>query len=180
MKTLKASKATLLATLVLVSLNAHALFDPNWERPIERVQLEITETHRGFELVDELEVTLRKRDGALHPTSMLVKYNKGMGEMLPAFETIKEEYFISEDNVSKDDCGSVYYSVTISDHDEAGRSQGARSTVTLIDHRERVCTDLIPDLIEFRMRKGYGWCGTMDATLEAIGKPEALYSAYIK
>jgi hypothetical protein len=102
-----------------------------------------------------------------------------MGDMLPAFQSIKEEFFINQDEVSKDDCGSIYYSASIVQGGE-GRMAGARTIVTLVDHRDRVCTDLVPNLIEFRMRKGYGWCGTMDSTLHAIGEPETLYSAYIK
>lgn len=171
------SKVSVFAVLML-SLQAHAIFDPNWERPIESAKMEILETRRGFDLVDNLEVVVRKRDGAMNVTSLVINYEQGMGEMLPAFQNISEEYFVEESGIYKDDCGSVYYSARKSQGE--GRQVGARSSVTLIDHRHRICDDVVTHLFELDMRKGYGWCGTMDATLKAGGNPEALYSAYIK
>lgn len=175
----KATKFSVLA-ITMIALQAQAIFDPNWERPIESAAMEIIETRNGFELVDNLEVVLRKRDGSVNLTSIVLNYEQGMGDMLPAFENISETFEIdANQGIEKDDCGSVYYSASKGDTAH-GRAQGARTHMTLIDHRHRVCDDLVPNVFEIHFRKGYGWCGTMDSVLHATGKPEPLMSAYIK
>lgn len=75
-------------------------------------------------------------------------------------------------STEKDSCGSVTYHANFSTGE--GPATGARFSVSLTDHSARVCRDYHPFLWEAHVRSGFGWCGTMDETMELKGNPQPL------
>ncbi len=174
MKNITTKTLTALA-LALTALPSYAIYDPSYERPIEVASMTIIEATRNLENIEGLNITMNKSDGAPHITSIHMTYTRPMGDMLPAFERINKMFEVSEDNITIDACGSTTYAVHHLGTDENGNI-GARTSMYLTDHRARRCKDYVPAIFELSMRQGYGFCGTMDATLQATGNPEAVYS----
>ncbi len=55
---------------------------------------------------------------------------------------------------------------------EGDRNIQRRLSVVLIDHTNLTCRIHKPFKWEASVREGYGFCGTMDATMELEGNPE--------
>lgn len=170
MKNFKTSTLVLLAT-IMVSNKAFAIFEPTYERPIVNSNMEITDTFGSFDNVFDVSVTLNKRDGENHVTSITVQYSEAMGPMLPAFRNISKTYTITPDNITYS-CGSIIY--TVSNQDSTDGVLGARNHLSLQDNRLRKCKDVPEAELILNMSNGYGFCGTMDSRLKALGQAEAV------
>lgn len=149
-------KSTLL-TLSILSLPAFAIYDPSWERPVENIAMDLVEARGSFANASQISVTLNRRDGATHVTSLTMAYTNANGEHL------QKDYLLEGENAITEECGSIIYNVQI------GSGRGARDSLQLQDNRNRHCRDLRPHVFELSARSGYGWCGTMDSTLSAGG-----------
>ena len=83
-------------------------------------------------------------------------------------------------DVTEDECGSTIYHASLMQMDYMYRpfdpNNQARFSLTLVDHSTRLCEDYKPNLWEANVREGWGWCGTMDSTMEAVGNPQPLFT----
>jgi hypothetical protein len=169
-------KASLLG-VALLSLPALAIFNPNWERPLEMAKLEVQDSRGVFQEASELQVYLNKRDGAKQVTSITVNYKvPSHAEFMEGQMTnVTRTFAVPNDGISKDECGNTVYTINSSEmnHD---RLVGARTNITLIDYRTAICEYKIVANFEFSMREGFGWCGTMDSTVHAFGNPEPVFT----
>jgi hypothetical protein len=89
-----------------LSLNAFAIFDDSWERPIESAKMEIVSSHGELEAITQTMVIINKKDGHLDPTSLTLKYATSDTDIeanpQAVFRTLKiKEYIV-------DSCGSIY------------------------------------------------------------------------
>jgi len=162
--------------LTLVSTQAHAVYAPNWERPVLEADMKLIQTHLGFEKVSDVKLTLTRRDiGILVPNS---KYTGIQITYLNADnmgQSRRASYTLKITQAEKDGCGSTtYYAQLNRDHSANPKEIGARYNISLTDHSERICKDLRLFRWEAQVRQGYGWCGTMDSTMELGGNPESV------
>ncbi|HBQ20922.1 MAG: hypothetical protein A2Z91_08715 [Deltaproteobacteria bacterium GWA2_38_16] len=175
-------------TIVFVTTNAGAIvMRPGHERPIFGAAMEKVDAQGHFELASNIFLELTKRDSYraynTDPTGMLLTYT------VPSVKLSSDEsdQFVSQKLVITDKrdvgCGSVQYIASLRPEPilhylpvEKTREMQHRFTVVLIDHSQRVCEDYRPYLWEASVREGYGWCGTMDATMEIVGNPERVYT----
>jgi hypothetical protein len=169
---------TLALALLILGGNANAIYNPEWERPIFGAEMEITHTNRGFEGVSEVNLVLTKRDGENEMTGMILSFLQA--HPLKGFiGEVERELVIT--NISKDNCGSTIYNAQLAtSHDLPLEDVQARFSISLTDHSTRLCEDYRPYGWEAHVREGYGWCGTMDATMELVGNPEPLRTIMLR
>lgn len=157
-------KHIILITIVfLLSTNALAIFLPNYERPILHVaEMDILETHAGFETVNEVSVVLNQRDNMSEPTSVSVKIVWEDGSIEGKTMRI---YHSREDS-----CGSVIYIAQIAD------SKMERYSIVLTDNSNYFCEYTPEKIWEAHIRHGFDFNGTMDDSMDLIGTPQPTYS----
>ncbi|MCC7442758.1 MAG: hypothetical protein IT285_14075 [Bdellovibrionales bacterium] len=170
------SKSHLIAALMLslapsVSFGA---FIEGWERPILRSEMKILDSRGMYDRAESVELTLTRRDGSSEraPTgiTLTVKMAANAAEGIVAtMENTQLEIVGTED----DGCGSKVYHAQVPGQNGI---HGARLNVTLTDHSARTCENVVPFLWEAHVRRGFGWCGTMDDTLSLGGQPEPVYT----
>jgi len=158
----------------LFHLNAMAVYDPSWERPLFTSEMKVTHSEYGFKDVDQFSLTLTKRDGEKNYTGAIVKYKQEVtGENQETF-LIDVTKLLKVDQIEKDSCGStLIYAQLAPLNNQSPNPMGARYHLVLLDHSSRICKDYRPYLWEASIREGYGWCGTGDSTMEGVGNPLA-------
>jgi hypothetical protein len=70
-------------------------------------------------------------------------------------------------------CGSKEYVAQLHAQDPVN---GARISIVLRDHSNRLCHDLPANLWQADVREGFGWCGTMDSTMALEGFAQPIYT----
>jgi len=149
----------------LMATQSWAVFREGWERPILKASLEVTHATFEFKTSNNLELVLTKRDGAHSEfaTGLKLTYDdQKTGESFTQFFQVT--------NVAKDECGSTVYSASA----VLLKDPQARFNLTLTDNSTSNCKIVKDFRWEITARKGYGFCGTMDSTLEAVGNPEGV------
>lgn len=96
---------------------------------------------------------------------VLQTYNTIVLEYSDLVSTIPYTFTLPILSVSAVGCGSFEIVAGI------GEADGNRIHLSLIDHSRRVCEDARPYVWEAEVRKGYGWCGTMDSVMRLGGNP---------
>jgi hypothetical protein len=169
-KQMKASLSAVFATVLAVSANAFGVYDPTWDRPLfTAFDMDIISTQHGFNDVEKVDVTLTKKDGQRKPSGITIAME------IRHSNTPEVKKLVITD-ITQDGCGSTVYHARLPQK-KNGRVKGAigaRFNLTLTDHTTRLCHDMKANIWEASIREGYGWCGTMDATMELEGNPEAV------
>lgn len=170
---MKRSNLVLVSGLFTLNLLAFAITMPNWERPILGGDMKKIEARFEFEDASGITLELTKRDGSTTPTGLRLNYLFApkcteRGELC-GLKPEKKEYFLTIQEIRDAGCGSREY---IANFRHAGTIGGERVTIVLTDHTNRVCKDFIPYRWEAKVRKGAGWCGTMDSTMTMVGNPD--------
>ena len=162
----------------LISLSSYAIYDPDWMKPILSAKMEIVHATGTFQNIDQVELTLSKHTSGKQADQLTLSYVEApeciqeMGdECLPVIRnvtvSIKEEIDLG--------CGSKEYHASLNDVNDP--TYGGRFTIILQDHMGRTCENApAPYLWQASIRKGYGWCGTMDSKLEIVGNPAPVYT----
>jgi hypothetical protein len=167
-----------LAITSTVTTKSQAAFIPGWEKPIKKAEMEITRSKFGFSPIKKITVTLTRQIGSEseNPTGMIVDIlNSQTGKTTTEILTITR--------VHTDECGSIEYDASLPQQVNASLEDFEtfrRFNMHLIDHTGRTCGGLPEDSSarqwEALIRQGHGFCGTMDATMTAMGNPEDLYT----
>lgn len=170
MKAINKAKGLLAISALIVSSLSFGIYNPSWERPILTAPDMVIEQGRfGFKDLDRAGLTLTQRDGSAEPTGIIVNLSYVRKAEGDSNRTIR----LAVTNVSKDACGSktIVAQLPTSKPTEP-RGLYHRFSVVLTDHSQRLCEDYRPYMWEAKVREGYGWCGTMDATMSLYGNPE--------
>jgi len=167
-------KLAIVLGLIGWSVPALAIYAPNWERPILKAKMEVTHTEFGFQNVEDVVVTLTKRDGEKNATGVTIEYTLPL--QADSEETSRIVKQLQIYNIEKDSCGSTMISARlpeskVGEDNRPFHGMGARFNLTLMDHSTRICEDYRPYRWEIYAREGYGWCGTGDSVIEAVGNP---------
>ena len=147
------------------------------ERPVQYAYMNKDNSTYGFVSAENLVLTLTQLDGANNPTGVRLNYHDSK---TGAFHADVLEIV----DVSKDACGSTIYQAQLSLPHIAltGTTVNVmpvptnyrRLNITLKDHTTRLCDDVIANLWEAHVREGFGWCGTMDSTMDLSGQPQSI------
>lgn len=157
------------AAAITLSANSFAVYAPGWERPILTAEdMEIVSATQAFEHAERVDLTLTKRDGQKQPTGMIVSV------VFPeSSKPVVKKLTVTD--ISMDRCGTTTYIANLPK--KAGKAGvEARYSVVLEDHSFRRCKDIKPARWEASVRQGYGWCGTMDATMTLQGEPNPVFT----
>jgi hypothetical protein len=159
-----------------MATQASAVYNPEWERPIETAPMAITQSRMGFQSVQAAQVTLTRKDGATQegPTGMILEYTQDASQDQAK---VIRDLVITQRIV--DECGSIHYTATLPQiylGVGEGRQGHARFIVSLADHSHRTCADSPANGWEASVRQGFGWCGTMDSTMSLVGTPEPVFT----
>ncbi|MEK7790036.1 MAG: hypothetical protein AAB309_00235 [Deltaproteobacteria bacterium] len=152
----------------LVSINANAIVDEGWERPIFRSNMVKLDAWNGFENAEDIHLLMTKLDESERPTGLQLSYSEAPSDVAAVVDLKITE-------VRDVGCGSVQYVANLPESPE-NLKFNSRFTVVLTDHTKRVCRDRQPYLWKASVRQGYGWCGTFDATMDIAGNPEPVYT----
>lgn len=166
-----------IATLVIAA-PAMAIYAPDWERPIlASYEMEIQDARFDFTNVVSASLTLNQRDDSDVPTSLTVELHQVPLDNLVGNDAPRM-IELEVTTVEEIECGSrmIYASLPQADVDPEDHPIMARFSVALTDHTTRVCDDQVPNVWIANVREGYGWCGTMDASMTLLGDPEHLKS----
>ena len=75
--------------------------------------------------------------------------------------------------VDKDECNRTYYDARLKTQNSNGMTE--RYSVRLVNRDNTTCSEYGLRYHAYawtaEVRKGYGWCGTMDATMSLVGNP---------
>jgi hypothetical protein len=174
-------------TLPLFISSASAVYDPNWNRPIDSANLTVESAQNigspdsaNLNISDLTLVGTRKDgetlDNGQSYSGFLLSYNvqwNANQEFTPENNQVTV-------NSIENDCGSVVYHAslepTVNSKQASPFFEGVRMSVTLIDNTHRVCKDLRKGTWEVEIRSGYGWCGTGDLEIKAYGEPSPVYT----
>ena len=169
--------AAVLAAVLGGAGEADAMVRPQWERPILSAEMEKTNARGYFEQVLGVRIVLTKQDRAEGPTGIRLSYEPGITVTMPPGTPRTQTVDLEIVDVSADDCGTVEYVAQLKGTARVPREGiQRRFSVVLKDHSRRVCENVVPAIWEARVREGYGWCGTMDATMSLQGNPEPVYT----
>ncbi len=133
--------------------------------------MEIISTRFGFEKVQSVHMTLSSDASDRKATAIQVEMN-----FLNAEEEMENRKVILEvTDIEVDSCGSKMIfarlpQVQVGEGEVDPINVQGRFSVALTDNTERQCMDRQPNW-EAEIREGYGWCGTMDATMRVAGIP---------
>lgn len=167
MKKVTVMVAAVAAVLIIVNVQrANAIDREGWERPILRADMAKLDARNGFESVEGIKLVMTKLDESERPTGLELSYTDVPSDV-PAVVVLKIT------DVKDIFCGSVQY---IANLPETDLPENPRFTIVLTDHTKRVCEDFHPHLWEASVRRGSGWCGTMDDTMKIAGNPKPVYT----
>jgi hypothetical protein len=170
MKTL----STLFAlTALITTTSAHALFEPNWERPVFSAEMNVIDSQSTFENAGNVTLTITHRSNIQNPsqsgpTGILLTWTD-------AQSSNTQDSLLSVTSITDIGCGSVEYTAKIENSD-LDPSERERFTVTLQDHSRRFCKDYKEYKWEASVRRGWGFCGTSDSTMQLGGNPQTIYT----
>ena len=156
---------------------AFAISQPGYERPLYSAQMEKVNARGHFELAQNVRLMMTQLDESETPTGLRLSYVNSMLEQFPE-ATGYSSVDLTIVETREIGCGSVQHIARLrqpNDHRDSIYNQH-RFTVVLIDHTRRICEDYRPYLWEASIREGYGWCGTMDATMELRGNPKGVFT----
>ncbi len=151
------------------------------ERPVQYANMDKDSATYDFTTAENVVLTLTQLDGSENPTGMLLNYHDSK---TGKFHTNLLEIV----TIEKDACGSTIYNAALPQSRLALNRTGAhmevmpismnyaRLNITLKDHTNRLCHDVIANLWEAHVREGFGWCGTMDSTMDISGQPQVIDS----
>jgi hypothetical protein len=158
---------------------------PGWERPIKKAEMKLVDSQGHFGDAQDIDLTLTRRDGKNGPnklkvTGMVLEYTinstQGYRDGVDVVTPLREKRVLIVDQApTKDSCGSSIYYGQLAKQGQ-NKDVQVRFNVVLVDHSTRICKDFRPYRWEVSVREGYGWCGTMDATMELVGNPETVYT----
>jgi len=147
---------------------AHASIIPGWERPIRRAEeMKIIKTEFGFENVTKVSLTLTQQDETPSSTGITIEYVEPKPYIGTPYRPGANYKMLKIINKYTDFCGSTVYQAALQ-----LKQQNLRFYVQLVDHSKRICKDNPPGTWEAFVTKGYGFCGTFDATMHLSGEPE--------
>lgn len=126
---------------LIFSVNALAIFDPSWERPIYKARL-VERTPDGVEIGagTRKSLTLNQRDGQQKPTSLTFKEErpvyciKVVGAHCPPFLVDQKEFKV--DYSVTDRCNNT---TTVARELQNGRVTRSSAVLTLVDYRFNTC-----------------------------------------
>lgn len=163
-------------TTFMSSVAAHAIYRPDWERPILRAEL--TEfDNDGHELNQgrELTLTMNKRDGKRNPTSFTFVEEQRIYCVMAPCPQPRHTVQFNITNRFKDSCGSTHYNAVEKRHINALPNLPLRR-MEVVDHSTRLCEDY----------RKYGWDVELNLPLGAMlpafktrtfgGNPEPVYT----
>lgn len=148
--------------------NASAI--PGYERPRLRAEMDVTMTGYFPSEVQDVIVTLNRRDDSRQPTSLNIEYTIKGEEDYPVNERLS---IVKIEDIG---CGSKRIFASLNSETDPSRVTGARANLVLEDHSKRLCDDYRPAVWTASYRSGYGWCGTMDLVLELSGNPKPVFT----
>jgi hypothetical protein len=113
--------------------------------------------------------------GVKNAVSQLIKEGEIATSMVLEFENSGEEvfYYLDINYAHPVEFGCMNYSAYLNGNNNS--INGFRFTVNLIDYSS--CTQSNSESVntwQAFVRSGYGWCGTMDSTMELRGNPELI------
>ena len=157
---------------------AFAISKPGWERPLYSAQMEKVSAQGHFELAQNVRLMMTQLDESETPTGLRLSY---MNSMLEQFSETTGRIDLTIVETREIECGSVQYIARLLATQQVLNMREPadlqhRFTVVLTDHTRRVCKDYRPYAWEASVREGYGWCGTMDATMELRGNPKGIFT----
>ena len=151
------------------------------ERPVQYANMDKDSATYDFITAENIVLTLTQLAGSDEATGMVLNFHDSKtGE----FQTDVLEIV----TIEKDACGSTIYNAALPQSRLALTTTGARMEVmpipfnshrlniTLKDHTNRLCHDVIANIWEAHVREGFGWCGTMDSVMDISGQPEVIDS----
>ena len=157
------------------------------ERPTQYAYMNKDYATQDFVSAENVVLTLTQLAGSDEATGMVLNFHDSK---TGTFKTEVLEIV----TIQKDACGSTIYNAALYNaeppqsrialHSSTSHMEvmpvvpfnGRRLNITLQDHTNRLCHDVINNLWEAHVREGFGWCGTMDSTMDISGKPEVIDS----
>ncbi|MEK6579034.1 MAG: hypothetical protein AABZ55_07385 [Bdellovibrionota bacterium] len=163
----KSIKISILGLALIASAGfsapAHAIYDPNWERPTQEAEMKISKATGVYTKADKVKLTMTHRDGAgLNPTGLILTIDG-------------QSKFFGVLQINNAGCGSVEY-ITYSESNRVVRSaKGA--VLTLTDHTKRICLDYRPNIWEMNLTKAHDTqTGLKMSVLQAAGNPQGVFT----
>lgn len=133
--------------LCAMSLHANQLI-------LDSADMDVSNARFGFENIEKAQLLLVSDNGQ-DATGIYLFYNDESVELA-----------INDRQV--DDCGAVIYTASLPKQNP----MGARYSVVLTDYSHSTCNEEHSAWVAY-VRKGYGFCGTFDATMTLSGLPKS-------
>lgn len=123
--------------------------------------MSVVAARNGFEGVQDVFLTLIK-DGEM-TSAFTVEFEKNGEEV---------NYYLDVINAEADENGCMNYQARL--RKPGDEPYGHRFSLNLVDYSTCNHSDGEAGTWQASVRSGYGWCGTMDSTMELRGNPERI------
>ncbi|NCN26576.1 hypothetical protein GW915_03290 [bacterium] len=158
-------------SFTLASLPALAVYEEGQDRAIMEIRnANIEHASYSFETAQDVSLTMTRRDGKAGFLGFNFEAKAVVGGNLVP---IGYKLEVTSIDVAQDG-STIYYATLPNEVMNAGA--GHRVNLTLIDHSTSTKGDYKDAQWEVSIRDGYGWCGTMDSTIEFTGNPAPVYT----
>lgn len=154
-------KKLITLSLIYLFLSLHA-YSATQDQEVFEATMSLTKARYSFEDVEQVVLQLAKQGGAA--THMTVEFKKGEQQ---------EYYDLSVTDAQPDENGCMTYYASL-ESENPDVLFGKRFSVNLVDYSTCNHSDNQAGLWRAWVRSGFGWCGTMDATMELSGNPERI------
>jgi hypothetical protein len=179
---MKMKRAMIIFLLALfVTPSAFGIYIQDWERPVLTAEMDVVKARFAFENVNRVWLTATinsSKKSKLPYTGLQLRFTHEDPSQQGQTREIMQVVNLEVNSVETDACGSRTIIANLPKPKQGERHMGlqARFSVVLTDHSTRLCEDYRPNLWEASVRQGFGWCGTMDATMSLVGNPEPVYT----
>jgi hypothetical protein len=166
--------------------SAFAIYEPGWERPVKSAQMKITQATFSFQTVNYATITMTRKDGHTSDdaTGITLEYgttqpvpgaSQDQGDTIQRFVEDNQRVPVQEASFtqsltithqSMDRCGTVRYVAS-----RLNENNQPDFTVYLADHSGSIC--LSNEIQGWTATVRHG-SGALTATMELVGKPEAV------
>ncbi|MEI8348229.1 MAG: hypothetical protein WCG27_12230 [Pseudomonadota bacterium] len=174
---MKQSLALLLLSF-LFTIPSYAEYKPGWDRPIAKSDMKVVSARGFFEHAENVQLFLALRDDA--------QRSKVKGVLTLSYH---DPNAVCLHDRLPDQCGNREITVPITEikHEGLETIYIAQQTTgdVAVAHRISIVLNTQmahpwpendPDQWKVNVREGFGWCGTMDATMEAEGVAEPIFT----